>query len=45
MEYDTFPIYLGSQEHTNEKGEPQDGIPFRKSGKRRDSANITTIVV
>ncbi len=23
MEYGTFPIYLGSQEHTNEKGNPQ----------------------
>lgn len=22
MEYGTFPIYLGSQEHTNEKGDP-----------------------
>lgn len=28
MEYDTFPIYLGSQEHTNEKGEPRLGHLF-----------------
>lgn len=34
MEYDTFPIYLGSQEHTNEKGEPNSrGALFFKTNK------------
>lgn len=28
MEYGTFPIYLGSQEHTNEKGDPCKRLTF-----------------